>query len=170
MKYKVKRHTPLQPTDTSVRLIPLTQGKNAVVDAAAYDWLMQWNWSAHKLRYQWYAYRSEITKGVLICIAMHRAILNTEAPEVDHCDGDGLNNRRSNLRECTVAQNQWNARMLRTNTSGYKGVSFDRRRSKWTAQASHNNKHIYLGSFSTPADAAVAYQTYCRKERGDFYN
>ena len=69
---------------------------------------------------------------------------------VDHADGDGLNNCRYNLRDGTGFKNNANKRMLRNNTSGYKGVGWNERKGKWVARIRVNRKPIHLGYFGTP--------------------
>jgi len=108
------------------RVIPLTQGKFTVVDAEDYPSLSQFTWFAEGTPNNYYAVRKENGKS----IKMHRQILN--APDhlvVDHIDHNGLNNRKSNLRLCTFAENCRNLRNIRPKTSKYKGVHW-RKRSK----------------------------------------
>lgn len=101
---------------------------------------------------------------------MHREIMR--APEgvlVDHRDGDGLHNWRENLRNCTDAQNKMNRKVISANnTSGYKGVSWSKKKRKWIAQSMINKKHIFIGHFSTPEEAARAYDEKARELFGEF--
>ena len=75
--------------------------------------------------------------------------------EMDHWDGDGLNNRLSNLREVTSQENQHNRRMSIRNTSGVTGVYWDKSRQKWHAKIMVARKNIYLGCFDSLQDAAT---------------
>lgn len=89
---------------------------------------------------------------------------------VDHINGNGLDNRRENLRLATTSQNNQNSRLPRTNTSGYKGVYWEKKRAKWHAQITINNICIFLGRFE---DKEIAYQAYCEaaiKYHGEFAN
>lgn len=87
-------------------------------------------------------------------LAMHRIIIHAEpGQEVDHINGDRLDNRKSNLRICNHKENMHNVKKLCTNTSGYKGVSWNKSRKKWIAQIVANGKQIYLGQFSNIEDA-----------------
>jgi hypothetical protein len=156
MKRNVKRHAVVQPLDQSIRLIPLTQGQNATVDAADYDWLMQWNWFAKlcKSSGTFYAQRWSGNGGHAW---MHREILRLKPgriPEVDHVNpNDPLNNRRSNLRIATHAQNTQNARKRKDNQAGEKGIYLNRKLNKWMSAISVNGKRIYLGVFVTLEEA-----------------
>lgn len=76
---------------------------------------------------------------------------------IDHIDGDGLNNRIANLREATRAENNRNTGARRTNASGLKGVSWNKKDKRWRADISLNGKGIYIGNFLTPEEAHKAY-------------
>jgi len=88
--------------------------------------------------------------------------------EVDHRDCDGLNNRRSNLRLATMVQNMLNQGCRRDNASGFKGVTWDKGRSKWRAQIALNKKRHYLGLFDEPEAAHAAYAEASVKFHGEF--
>jgi len=74
---------------------------------------------------------------------------------IDHIDGNGLNNRISNLRDVTVMENHKNVRRQSNNTSGHSGVVYDKSRKKWKAEIKINNKSIYLGRFECFNDAVI---------------
>lgn len=88
--------------------------------------------------------------------------------EVDHRDLDRTNNRWENLRSSTRLQNQANRPKRSTNTSGYKGVTRDRSRSKWQACINFDGHHEFLGRFSDKEDAASAYALAAKKYHGEF--
>jgi len=79
-----------------------------------------------------------------------------DPPILDHRDGDGSNNKLSNLREATVTENQWNHRRSRTNTSGTSGVSWHKGEQRWHARIGDKFKRIHLGSFDTLEEAVEA--------------
>ena len=81
---------------------------------------------------------------------MHRVIINAPKDmQVDHINGNRLDNRRCNLRLATDGQNMGNSKIPRHNTSGFKGVSWDKRREQWEAYISKKDKKIHLGRFDT---------------------
>ena len=75
---------------------------------------------------------------------------------IDHIDGNKLNNKIDNLRETDKCKNNYNAQKRKDNTSGFKGVSFNKRTGKWYGYIMHHRKHIHLGTFKTPEEANVA--------------
>lgn len=90
--------------------------------------------------------------------------------DVDHIDGDHMNNLDSNLRCCTVSQNLMNSGARKRGTSGYKCVSFHRRTGKWQAAYRLNKKDVYIGLFNTPEEAHEAYCAAVKDLHGEFFN
>lgn len=87
---------------------------------------------------------------------------------IDHIDGNGLNNSWSNLRPATRIQNGANSSLSKSNTSGFKGVSFNKRIGKWRASISCGRKQISLGHFETAEDAHAAYLEKAKELFGEF--
>jgi len=149
------------------RLIPLTQDKFAIVDAEDYEWLCKYKWYAQRVKRNYYA-RNRRKGGV---VSMHRVILN--APRglvVDHINHNSLDNRKKNLRLCTVAENCRNRRpsKRKNKLSKYKGVSFDKKRKIFRAIICRNKKQYFLGNFKNETDAAKAYDKKARELFGEF--
>lgn len=110
-----------------------------------------------------------------LSLLMHRVVMERilsrkldKTEEVDHKDLNPLNNQRENLRLATRGQNGSNRRMPSNNTSGYKGVGFDKRRNKWHANIVSKHKNKFLGYFSDPVEAALVYDKAARELHGEF--
>lgn len=154
-----------------MREIPLTQGLVALVDDEDFEPLTQYRWYAHRGCHTFYADRKQRINvpPYQKSLTMHRELLQAlSGQEVDHIDGDGLNNQRANLRLATTSQNQSNRAMLPNNTSGRRGVSWHRRDRRWRAAIGQGNKVVHLGLFIDLDDAARAYDLAARSLFGEF--
>lgn len=149
--------------------IPLPKGLFALVDSDDYQNLSKYKWglTGEKKGYTRYACRYENRKAIL----MHREILNCSSGiMVDHINGNGLDNRKSNLRFVTHGQNMVNSKINKRNTTGYRGVVWQMTRYKnrkyyrWRAQIVCR----YLGTFKTAKEAAVAYDMAAYQLHGKF--
>ena len=118
----VVRLAPPEPPNDAIRYIPLTRGKFAIVDTADYEWLSQYKWLATgNEKRGFYAGRRVGAKLLL----MHREIMQPPAGMVvDHISGNGLDERRANLRVCSQKRNSHNRRPTRWTSSRFKGVYF----------------------------------------------
>ncbi len=155
----------------TLRQIPLTQGKVALVDEGDYEELAKHKWCARKNRNVWYAQRTLLAgDGRRASVLMHRQILGSPVGQVvDHQDGDGLNNQRSNLRECTTAENRRNQHIKQSGCSSlYKGVFWDKGKGKWRASIEMKGRYRSLGRFAVEADAARAYNAAAMRMFGEF--
>jgi hypothetical protein len=150
--------------------IQLTQGKVALVDDEDYEYLMQWKWFANKKGSTFYAVRSLHSNNVRKTIFMHRLITNNinTKMQTDHLNGNGLDNRKINLRICTTSQNSMNRGLQINNTTGFKGVNYDKFSNKFRAQIRVNNIYKNLGYYIDPKDAARAYNAAAIKLHGEF--
>ena len=119
-----------------------------------------------------YAVRQDFVNGKRVMVSMHRVIMGVNDSKilVDHKDGNGLNNQRSNLRIATKSQNGANTRSTKGSTSKYLGVSIDRsKKSKpWLAQIMVDRKNKYLGCHETEELAAEVYNEAAIKYYGEF--
>lgn len=151
--------------------IQLSRGHKAIVDDEDCDRLSQWRWNISTCNGGVYATRWERESGSerRQLVRMHVEIMNPPAGMlVDHINGDTLDNRRCNLRVCTKGQNQMNMRRNSRNTSGYRGVHWNKKNKKWTAMIRVANKKHYLGLFESVEAAAAAYAEASRKYHGEF--
>ncbi len=151
-----------------VAFVPLTKGYEAVIDANCVAMVQCWNWSVRVTPWNTYATGRRFVDGKVQSVYMHRLILSELGKETDHRDRDGLNNRTSNLRAATTAQNQFNQGRRKDNSSGVKGVYWCKRGNRWRAQIKVNKKHIYLGSYKEKSDAADAYARASAEYHGEF--
>ena len=105
---------------------------------------------------------------------MHRIIANAkEGESVDHVNGNPLDNRKENLRVCTMSQNLANQKLRKDSTSGFKGVSKNQSKTNpWRAYINRKDgkktKQYHLGLFKTPEEAARAYNEKAKELFGDF--
>lgn len=147
---------------------PLTKGKVALVDVADLLIVARYSWHAQNKKGYWYARRVSTIDGLRYRESMHRRIMEPgPGLVVDHINGDGLDNRRANLRLCTHQQNCSNNSILTTSgRSKYRGVrpSF----SKWEAVIKVDGRSRRIGSFFSPEDAARAYDAAARDAFGEF--
>lgn len=155
-------------------LVPLTQGKFAVVDAVDYDFLMQWKWMAQRVRttygFRWYARRHDGWPKRKM-VSMYRVVaerVGIKLRECDHWDRDGLNNIRANLRSATHKQNCSNRTKSAGKTSRFKGVCWHKKGKKWRAAIKVGYKSFWLGQFSNEEDAANAYAKAAKRMFGEF--
>lgn len=150
--------------------IQLTKGKVALVDDEDFEYLNQWKWQANKNGNKFYAVTSLLINGKYKTTFMHRLITNNKNAKMhtDHINGDGLDNRKINLRICTHSQNLMNRGTQANNKTGYKGVSYDKRINKFKATISINGINKNLGSYINPYDAARAYNQAAQKYHGEY--
>jgi len=145
------------------REIPLSNGGVALVDAEDFDFISRWKWKRHT---GGYACRSgwDSTRKKWITILMHRLLVEIpDGCEVDHINRVKLDNRRSNLRAVRHALNNHNQGPWVRNTSGQRGVVWDKNRGKWLSRLTLDGKTHHLGRFDQFEDAAAAYEE-ARKE------
>jgi hypothetical protein len=149
-----------------MKRIPLTQGEYAMVDDENFDRLLGYRWRVNRKCRCAYAVAGDGS------IKMHRLILGKDCDGlvVDHINHNGLDNRRENLRACTIAQNIQNRRVDVSSklSSAFRGVYRPTGRRTWIARIQANGERIRVGTFPTERDAANAYNEAARKHYGPF--
>lgn len=154
----------------AIREIQLTKGYVALVDDVDFWLVSQFNWRPTKSPKGRTYYAVADSGGQRF--RMHRLILGSPRRdlEVDHRDGNGLNNCRSNLRLATHNQNTFNTRAHVDSVSRFKGVWFNKntKGKAWAAEIFCRGRKHWIGSFSTEIEAAMAYDSKARELHGEF--
>ena len=156
-----------------MKFINLTDNKQTIVDDWMYDYLAQFKWcvSARGSERAYAVRRKPGSKSSLLF--MHREAFGypLEGYDVDHIDGNRLNNSISNLRFVTRVQNNGNARKpSHGKSSRFKGVSKLKNRAKYEAYISKNDKKVILGYFTNEIEAAKAYNKAAQEYFALFFN
>lgn len=141
--------------------ISLTQGKQAIIDDADADLVVVYRWHAVRIHNIWYAASRTKGPGGGKRLYMHRLVMGVagEKAEVDHISGDGLDNRRANLRLVSHAENLAKAHRPLPR-SGLRGVWFHERKKRWYARLTAHGRSVYLGCYGDALSAARAYDAY----------
>lgn len=149
------------------KLIRLTRGYSAIVDDSDHAAVAQYRWHARVDNHVVYAARNaKKDGGGYSTLRLHTFL--TGWSRVDHIDGDGLNNRRSNLRPASALENNQNTQKRAAAYSQYKGVSWCKREGRWFAQIQCQRQHQHLGYYPTEVEAALAYDAAARELFGEF--
>ena len=144
----------------------IVETKRVLVDDSDYGWLSLWKWSLNK---NGYIYRSVWSNGEHSTISMHRFIMDTPADlQVDHKNHDITDNRRSNLRNCTCAENSYNRHSRRGSFSRHRGVYWESGRGKWRAEIRRGRERVRIGRYGNEIAAAKAYNVKAKELFGEF--
>ena len=153
-----------------VSLIALGHWRYAIVDTEDLRRLSRFRWCTSKKSKKSskpliYAHRNDGDKAVY----MHREVLSVDgSQEIDHINGNTLDNRKANLRVCTRRQNAQNLRKRKGYRSRFKGVCWSKNTGKWRARIDHSVKQIHLGYFESESEAAKAYDKKAKELFGEF--
>lgn len=154
----------LEQTETTT-LIELTKGRAVLIDTEDLPKVEKYHWHYNM---RGYAVTNPGTRKEKELILMHRLINSTPLGlHTDHINRDKLDNRKSNLRSVTNAQNRYNIGVSKLNTSGYKGVSFNKQYNKWDMQIRTTTKRV-CRRFTTKEEAALAYNKFAKELFGEF--
>lgn len=148
-----------------MKIIKITKGKEVLVDDEDFEYLNQFKWYFNGR----YALHTTGGRKNPKKIRMHVLINKTPSGyDTDHINGNGLDNRKENLRTATHAENMMNTDKWKTNTSGYKGVHWNKSKKKWIVKFNMNKKEKYIGSFDDINIAIAAYDNAILQYRGEF--
>ncbi len=150
-----------------MKYIILSCGTKSIVDNEDFEKINQWKWQlsskgyAHKNKPKLYGKRGKLL--------LHHIVMKPPSGMViDHINGNTLDNRKSNLRICTISQNLRNKKIGKNNTTGYKGIYWNKKNLKWQTNIGVNGKSIHIGVYQNKIDAARAYNKASVKYFGEF--
>lgn len=141
---------------------------NVLIDIEDYDIVSSYTWY---ISTNGYIVSSSLRKKTGKLVHLHRLVVNCPTDKVvDHINHNKLDNRKSNLRICTLQQNSINSRRFNNNstTSKYRGVTYCKNTNKWRAKTKYKGKTISLGYFDTQEEGAIAYNRYMKEHFKDF--
>jgi hypothetical protein len=153
------------------RRIDLGEGEWTILDQEDYYRLNQFKWCAVSNNKKIYAARiiRKTEFGRITTMYMHREIMPTQKGLlVDHRNGEGLDNRQSNLRPATHSQNSFNRAKRKNTSSRFVGVCLLKRRNRWRVGIKNKEERIFLGYFDDEIEAAKAYDAAAKKYHGEF--
>lgn len=135
-----------------MKIIKTKKGDRILVDNEDFDYLNQMTWYVSSSSYA-------MTHRNNLLLSMQRILMKPSKSKcVDHINHNTLDNRKVNLRVCSLSQNHWNTLKHKTNKTGYKGVSLYKRNGKYEARIRIFGKKLWLGYFDLKKDAHEAYQ------------
>lgn len=155
----------------NIAYVPLTLGYEATIDASDVAAVGEMNWHAKVDKRSDGSVRAvyAVHSGNRLKVKMHRLIVKSpNGVEVDHVNGNGLDNRKINLRYATASENRRNQKKRVDNTSGVKGVVWVADRHKWVAQIYANGRRTQLGYFAKLEEAKAAYSQASINLHGEF--
>lgn len=160
----------IYPISASIAYISLTNNLFALVDWDDAEWLSQWNWYAGKSRKLTYVQKEPRRDDVFRQTKMHQLILETSGRSItpDHRNGNGLDNRRSNLRLANHREQSINRGVRGDSKSGIKGCCWRDRYQKYAVAISIDGKRKHIGYLTTKEDAAQAYILAAYLHYGEF--
>jgi hypothetical protein len=156
-------------TPNIVKMIALSNGKSAIVDPEDYERIKDVTWSVSTIGNTQYLMSRKMVGRKIAYTLLHRLIMGASPDQlVDHINGDGLDNRKGNLRIATKSQNAMNAKLRSDNTTGFKGVCYIPKRNRYSARIHANGKKYASAFYRTALEAAMAYKDMATSLHGEF--
>ena len=149
------------------------KGYSVIVDDEDYNKVVAIRWTASKIAKDrpqpYFRCFARINGRLKIKWHLHRWLIDAPVDKyVDHINHNTLDNRKCNLRLCTMEENMRNRPKYASNTTGYRGIAYHKRDKRYQAQIKVDGKRIYLGYFLTAEEAFEAYKTASQKYHGEF--
>lgn len=143
---------------------------DVLVDDEDFDRVVKFTWRITKSNLSGVLYASSLRRAgsKVIWFQMHRLIMRNPKSQIDHIDGNGLNNQKSNLRLATCSQNRMNTGKYKNNTTGFKGVFLCKNTNRYRVLIRFNKKQICGGRFDDRNQAAKKYNELALKYHGEF--
>jgi hypothetical protein len=167
LKSKVEHYQKIKSIEGDIAIINI-DGYDVLIDKSDIDKVMNINWvicKRPKYVIHYYHIKNRKTKS----LSLHRYLTNANKSDmIDHINRNTFDNRKSNLRLCNKSENACNAGKSLANKSGYKGVSWDKKKENWRAYIVKNNKQYYLGNFTNIENAYGAYCKAAEELHGEF--
>ena len=159
---KIYKIPPIVVSNNGIEAIINISGIDVVIDSEDLEKIQTRAWQNSGNNYFKTNYKNKN-------LYLHRFIMGEpEGFAIDHINHNKLDNRKSNLRICTRAENQWNRGLQKNNSSGYKGITFNKTKGKWQSYIKHNKKNVFVGHFNTPEEAYAAYCKAAKELHGEF--
>lgn len=137
-----------------------SKGRTFLIDTDMIEYVGRMKWFVQPDKQRVMSTESHIT--------LHRYLLGSKCESIDHINRNRLDNRMSNLRACTTMQNNMNRGRFKSNTSGYKGVTFDKSKGKYKASIGLGYKRIHIGYYCTAEEAGEAYKRRANELYGEY--
>lgn len=168
-RHKKPRALLPHPSDPSLCLVPMTKGYFAIISVVDREAVSRFSWFAKVCDTTVYAVSKRTgERGFSLHRLIGREMGLSLENTVDHKNGNGLDCRRSNLRDATRIQQRWNTSVRRDSRSGIKGVAWEERTQRWRVKIKIDGREITLGRFDTSSLASEAYEDAARRYFGEF--
>jgi hypothetical protein len=149
-----------------LKTIITSNGVKTIVDDDDFEVYGKLRWKCDGVGY---VRRNIRVNGKHKTVYLHRLVIgDPHGYQVDHKNGNKVDNRKENLRKATGSQQRANTRLRKDNPHGLKGVTWIKNNKNWVAQICLKGRHVHLGVFTCKKEAAKAYDRAALKHFGEF--